>query len=150
MNKTHKITILYIFFALLLSACSTPYEKEANEVASNAGSNRAELEKVLDHYRTSGDNDKYEAACYHRLHSQRQTLLSSPCQHAQSTRVQEACTRLSVFCYRQRDACHTSRCKLRHAKIYCRCKHRQFTSSDWQYRACLQGLARYALEPQCE
>lgn len=64
MNKIHKITNLCIFFTLLLSACSAPYEKEANEVTSNAGSNRAELEKVLNHYRESGDNDKYEAACY--------------------------------------------------------------------------------------
>ena len=55
--------IIILFFALTAAACSrTPSDLEQS--LRFAGGNRAELEKVLNHYRASGDKQKLKAAKY--------------------------------------------------------------------------------------
>jgi len=60
---------LFFIFSLLgvlgLTGCGrAPYPSEVSEVLDKAGDNRAELERVIEHYRTEGDSLKLEAAFF--------------------------------------------------------------------------------------
>ena len=48
----------------LINCGQSKYPQDVTRVLKEAGKNRAELEKVLDHYRESADSLKYQAACY--------------------------------------------------------------------------------------
>ncbi len=56
--------IILLFIILAITACSH-YPKNVEQALTLAGDNCAELERVLEHYRTQpGDNLKYRAACF--------------------------------------------------------------------------------------
>ncbi|HUN01243.1 MAG TPA: hypothetical protein PLS00_00195 [Niabella sp.] len=55
-----------IFSAAMFFSCSqkTEYPQDVDWALSQAGHNRQELTKVLDHYRALGDSQKFNSACY--------------------------------------------------------------------------------------
>lgn len=55
--------IFSCFCCLFLTFCNNS-DKELKEALSLAGSNRAELEKVINHFRNTGNKKKVKAACY--------------------------------------------------------------------------------------
>ena len=59
-NKIHIVAILTMTFFITLVSCSTPEERMLEQSLDFAGSNRAQLETVLDHY--AGDREKLAAA----------------------------------------------------------------------------------------
>jgi len=61
MKSLFRYTIIFIF--LVSSACN-PYKNKVNEILENAGSNRVELEKVINHYKTTGEKEKLKAAYF--------------------------------------------------------------------------------------
>jgi len=61
MKTLFRYTIIFIF--LVSSACN-PYKNKVNEILENAGSNRVELEKVINHYKTTGEKEKLKAAYF--------------------------------------------------------------------------------------
>ena len=61
--------VLFFSFALevllLLCVCScTVYPSPVSRTLRSAGPNRPELERVLEHYRSTGDAERYRAACF--------------------------------------------------------------------------------------
>ncbi len=66
----HRIgLVLFIRFVLevLLLLCvysCTVYPTGATHTLRSAGPNRPELERVLEHYRSAGDAERYRAACF--------------------------------------------------------------------------------------
>ena len=60
-----KFRYLILLLILIVISCSSEEDKELRQVLSLAGSNRSELEKVLDHYsHCLSDSQKYNAAKY--------------------------------------------------------------------------------------
>lgn len=59
--RTHIIVLIVLF----LSSCSAPqYPENVSNILEQAGKNRAELEKVLQHFEADSDSLKYKAACF--------------------------------------------------------------------------------------
>lgn len=57
-------TIYTVFLLLLLLSCTSSSEKLAWEIANNSQTNKKELTRFLEHYKTNKDKDKYKAACF--------------------------------------------------------------------------------------
>lgn len=57
-------TICTVFLLLLLLSCTSSSEKLAWEIANNSQTNKKELTRFLEHYKTNKDKDKYKAACF--------------------------------------------------------------------------------------
>ncbi len=57
-------TICTAFLLLLLLGCTSSSEKLAWEIANNSPTNKKELTRFLEHYKTNKDKDKYKAACF--------------------------------------------------------------------------------------
>lgn len=57
-------TIYTVFLLLLLLCCTSSSEKLAWEIANNSQTNKKELTRFLEHYKTNKDKDKYKAACF--------------------------------------------------------------------------------------
>ena len=55
----HRFLIITILFGLY--ACSFP---DIESTLRTSGPNRPELERVLEHYRNTGDAERYRAACF--------------------------------------------------------------------------------------
>ena len=55
---------LLLCLLLTMAACQNSIDNQVNEALALAGGNRAELQKVLNHYRSCSDGKKYDAACY--------------------------------------------------------------------------------------
>ena len=58
----NKITILLLLITLIFSCTRPP--KDVRIILNAAGSNRKELEKVIKHYKDTGDNEKLIAAYF--------------------------------------------------------------------------------------
>ncbi|TKC57601.1 discoidin domain-containing protein [Pedobacter hiemivivus] len=64
-SYTHLKQFLYFTLVCIVSmACSNTGDKPIEQALMLAGSNRPELERVLDHYHTAKDSLKYKAACF--------------------------------------------------------------------------------------
>ena len=59
-----KILKLLLMVSFLLVVSCKPIPQEVQLVLEKAGSNRVELEKVIDHYKISGEKNKLEAAYF--------------------------------------------------------------------------------------
>ncbi len=57
------ITAVILPFNIIIAGDST-FPPEVNEILEKAGTNRVELEKTLNHYKSDPDTLKYQAACY--------------------------------------------------------------------------------------
>ena len=58
------LVIMMLFFMPLSASNNMPYPDDVISVLDSAGTNRSELEKVLEHYAGSDDTLMYQAACY--------------------------------------------------------------------------------------
>ncbi len=59
----HKYTLIVLLLFFLFSGCSN-IPPEVEDTLNKAGKNAAELKKVIEHYKTLGDDEKLEAAYY--------------------------------------------------------------------------------------
>ncbi|MBN2225914.1 MAG: transglutaminase domain-containing protein [candidate division Zixibacteria bacterium] len=64
-----RLSMFFIIGGILVTLClggcgRSPYPDDVAEVLAQAGDNRAELEKVIEHYRTEADSLKLEAAYF--------------------------------------------------------------------------------------
>lgn len=60
-----KNILLLIIAAFMTFGCSSnKYEETAWEVVKQSNNNAKELTRFLEYYKTNGDRDKYEAACF--------------------------------------------------------------------------------------
>ncbi|MEZ5359561.1 MAG: transglutaminase-like domain-containing protein [Candidatus Zixiibacteriota bacterium] len=64
MIKTIHVILAVVIVSLLASCGGNTYPDNVTEALKAAGDNRAELEKVIDHYKTEGDSLKLEAALF--------------------------------------------------------------------------------------
>ena len=57
-------SIAIVTIIAIVAGCGRSYPPDVAESLSAAGNNRAELEKVIDHYKASGDSLKLDAAYF--------------------------------------------------------------------------------------